>query len=141
MASHSAIPQFTRLIGAAGLGAYLGAAIAGLFALLTGEVFAPSNTWLVALPILAVLGAGIGGLAGWLTRRWLAPRTPRRRLTFVVAGAVALPLATAIGQLHAIDVVGVPLVFAGAIGMVTVYWRAVRAPVRKNGTYSRSGVR
>jgi hypothetical protein len=136
------MPQFVRLLGAAALGAYLGAAAAGLLAVLTGETFAPGSTWLMALPVLAVLGAGIGGCVGWLTRRWLAARTSRRSLGFVVAGAAALPLATGVGQLHAIEAVGVPLVFAGAIMMSTVYLRAVRTTARRSSSrYSRPGVR
>lgn len=87
---------YARLCGAAGLGVLLGAAATGLLNLLTGTVFTHQPYWLAGVPVLAVLGALAGFLAGWMTRRWFAPAAPRRRLLFTMGGAIAVPLATAV---------------------------------------------
>ncbi|WP_034271125.1 hypothetical protein [Haloechinothrix halophila] len=124
---------FGRLIGAAGLGAALGAAVAGLIAIVLGQAFQPGSTWLTGLPVLAVLGAGVGACAARLTRQWFVPTDPhrhndarRRMLLFTAAGLVAVPLAVAVGQLHAIAAMAIPLMLAGSAVTLTLWMRAFR---------------
>lgn len=127
------VVTFGRLIGVAGLGAALGAAVAGLIALVSGQAFQPASTWLTGLPILTLLGAGIGALVAPLTRRWFLPASPARRhgdrrrlLLFTAAGLVVVPLALAAGQLHAIAAVTIPLMTVGTAVTLTLRTRALR---------------
>lgn len=123
---------FGRLIGAAGLGAALGAAVAGLIAIVIGQAFQPGSTWLTGLPLLAVLGAGVGALVARITRQWFLPSAPdrngvrRRMLLFTAAGLVVGPLAIAVGQLHAIAAVAIPLMLVGSAVTLTLWMRAFR---------------
>jgi hypothetical protein len=138
MRSRSATFSFVRLIGAASLGTYLGAAVAGLVAVVTGETFAAGSPWLTALPVLAVAGIGVGAVTSWLTRRWFVPHASRRRSSFVAAGVITLPLVVAIGQLREIQAIGVPLVVIGAVTTLVVYCRALRtAQPQAQHSYSR----
>lgn len=115
--------SFAGLIGAAAVGAYLGAVAAGLLAVVTGQVFAAGSPWPAGAGVLALLGAAGGWLVAGLTRSRLAPRLPRRTLVFTLGGLVSLPLAVAIGQLRQMDSVGIVLVviagWAGIISYVT----------------------
>lgn len=121
MRSRSSVVTFICLCGASGVGVYLGGAIAGLVAVISGTAGSP---WLHLLPGLVIVGAGVGLVVGWLTRRWLLPDAPRRRLASVVVGVVTLPLFAAVSQLASIESVGVPLVVAGGLMTTVVYWRA-----------------
>ncbi|GAB3162203.1 hypothetical protein GCM10027258_80820 [Amycolatopsis stemonae] len=113
---------FWRFIGAAGIGAGVGAAVAGLIAVLTGRAFAPASPWLTALPVLIVFGAPVGIAVARLTRLWLLPAIARHRLLWgTLAGAVVVPLAIAIGQLGNLLAVGMVLMLAGAV-TTTVVW-------------------
>ena len=113
--------SFAGVVGAAATGAYLGAAVAGLLALLTGQVFDAGSPWPAGAGVLAVLGAAGGWLVARLTQ--LALTMNRRTLVFTVAGAASFPLAVAVGQLHQVGSVGIGLVMiagcAGAIGQVS----------------------
>lgn len=115
---------YARLCGAAGLGVLLGAAATGLLNVLTGSVFTHLPYWLAGVPVLAVLGAPTGLLTGWLTRRWLAPEAPRRRLVVTVGGAVAVPLATAVhpGSIA----LGFPLMLGAAAVTIALWVRGFR---------------
>lgn len=113
---------FLRLIGAAGVGAYLGAAVAGLVAVLTGRAFAPAGTWVTALPVLAVFGALLTAGVARLTRLWLLPKASgRRALWGAAAGAVLAPLAVAVGRMGTLVDVGLLLVLAGSL-ITAVQW-------------------
>ncbi|MGH3927230.1 MAG: hypothetical protein ACRDS1_16225 [Pseudonocardiaceae bacterium] len=90
--------SFGGLIRAAGVGAYLGATVAGLLAVLTGQAFAAGSPWPAGAPVLALLGAAGGWLLARLTRARLVPRLARRTSVFIVGGLVSLPLAVAIGS-------------------------------------------
>lgn len=128
--------MFAKLISAGGLGTYVGAAAAGLVAVLTGQVFAPGSAWPAAVPGLAVLGIVLGAVVARLSRRWLFPQIPRRGkglLGFLGAGLVTLPLAVAIGQFHQLRGVGLPLIAVGTLAMVVVYLRASQHPSRPWG--------
>jgi len=136
------VVAFGRLIGAAGLGAALGAAVAGLIAIVLGQAFQPGSTWLTGLPVLAVLGAGFGALVAWLTRRWFLPSAPdwkhgsrRRLLLFTAAGLVVVPLAVAVGQSPASTTVAILLMFAGSAVTLMMWTRASRRthPGRRGG--------
>lgn len=142
MRSRSSIVSFGRLCAASGLGVYLGASVAGLVAVLNGDAFTSGSRWLSTVPVLAVVGAGVGAAVAWLTRRWLLPRAPRRLVTFAVAGVITLPLFSAIGQMRALDSVGAPLALAGGVVMTIVYWRAGSSSTRAvRGPYSGAGTR
>lgn len=130
MRSRSSILAFVRLCAASALGVYLGASVAGLIAVLDGEAFHTGSPWLGNLPASAVVGAGVGLAIARLTRRWLAPRTPRRWVVFAVAGTVTLPLFTAVSQLQAIEPVGASLALGGGVVMAALYWRASRSVTR-----------
>jgi hypothetical protein len=130
MRSRSSILAFVRLCAAAGLGVYLGASVAGLIAVLDGEAFRTGSPWLDNLPALAIVGAGVGLAVARLTKRWLAPRTPRRWVVFAVAGTVTLPLFTAVSQLRAIEPVGASLALVCGAVMAVLYWRASRSVAR-----------
>lgn len=118
---------FAGMIGAMGVGAYLGAALAGLLAVLTGQAFAEGSPWPGGAVALAVLGAVAGGLVAGLTA--LAWTLRRRPLLLVLGGLVSLPLATAIGQLDQVDSVGVGLVAAGGVvGMLVHITSRLRRP-------------
>jgi hypothetical protein len=121
----TAVVVFGRLIGATGLGAYLGAALAGLIAVITGQAF--TAPWPAAVPVLALLGCGVGASIAWITRRWFLPRIRHRMLVLAAAGVLVLPLAAAIGQFHAIGSIGILLVFLGGATTLTIYHRASRA--------------
>lgn len=110
---------FAGMIGATGVGAYLGAALAGLLAVLTGQAFADDSPWPGGAVVLAVLGAGGGGLVTGLTA--LAWTMRHRTLLLVLGGLVSLPLATAIGQLHQADSIGIGLVAVGGVVGMRVY--------------------
>ncbi|MGH3901180.1 MAG: hypothetical protein ACRDTA_23605 [Pseudonocardiaceae bacterium] len=132
--------RFGGLIRAAAAGAYLGAAVAGLIAVLTGQAFAAGSPWLAGAPVLALFGAVGGWFLARLTRARLVPRLPRRTLVFTVGGLVSLPLAVAIGQLHQVGNVGIALVMiAGCAGIVSyVTGRLRRASQRVGGRYVRA---
>ncbi len=120
---------FWRFIGSFGVGSYLGAAVAGLVALLTGKVFAAGSTWVTGLPVLVVFGAIITAVVSRLTRPWLLPRFARHRwLGGAVAGLLLGPLAIAVGELGGLlDPVGMPLMFIGAAITVVLWVRWYRA--------------
>lgn len=123
--------SFAGVVGAAATGAYFGAAVAGLLALLTGQVFDAGSPWPAGAGVLAVLGAASGWLVARLTR--LALTMNRRTLVFTVTGAVSFPLAVAIGQLHQVGGVGIGLVMiagcASAVGHVAnCRRRVIRRP-------------
>ncbi|MCA1196275.1 hypothetical protein [Saccharopolyspora sp. 6V] len=99
-----------RCSGASGIGVLLGCAIASLFGLLLGRI-SLTHEWLLASPVLALLGAVFGLVTARLTRLWLVPHIDRRRQLFTIIGAAALPLA--IGGLNQTAHAG-PL----AVGMV-----------------------
>lgn len=124
----TSVVWFLRLVAAQGLGAYLGAAVAGALALLSGDAFAPGSTWPSALPGFAVVGAVAGMVAAALTRGWLLPGAQRRGPVFTVAGVVTMPLAVAVGELDptALEAVAVPVVVAGGVASTVVYLRALR---------------
>lgn len=130
--------SFAGVIAAAATGAYLGAAIAGLLALLTGQVFAAGSPWPAGVSVLALLGAVGGWLLARLTR--LALMVNRRTLVFTVAGLISFPLAVAIGQLRQVGSIGIGLVMiAGLTGVVThVSSRRRRAMRRPSGRYARA---
>lgn len=124
------VVTFGRLIGAAGLGSALGAAVAGLIAIVIGRV---DSTFLAALPGLAVLGAGAGTVVARLTRQWFLPSDPAqqhgarlRMLQFAAAGLMVLPLTVAVGQLHAGSTVMIPLMFLGSVITLTLWTRSFR---------------
>ncbi len=131
--------SFAGLIGAAAAGAYLGAVVAGLLAVVTGQAFAAGSPWLAGAPVLALLGAVGGWLLARLTRARLAPRLSRRTLVFTVVGLVSFPLAVAVGQLHQMGSVGIVLVMiAGCAGILSyVTGRLRRASQRADGRYAR----
>lgn len=127
------VAAFGRLLGAAGLGATLGAAVAGLIALVSGQAFQSGNPWLTGLPVLALLGAGIGALVAPLTHRWFLPASPDRRhgehrrlLLFAAAGLVVVPLAIAAGQWHAVATVTIPLMVVGSAAILALRTRTIR---------------
>ena len=115
---------FARLCGAAGLGVFLGASAAGLINVINGSAFTHDPNWLTGAPVLAVLGAVGGFLVAWITRRWFAPRAPYRRLLFTAAGALTLPLATAVST--GAPIVAFPLIAAAVIVTVTLWIRGYR---------------
>ena len=125
------VVMFGRLVGATGLGAYVGAALAGLIAVVTGQAFSSCSTWLSGVPVLAALGAAVGPGIAWFTRRWFLPRLRRRVLAFTAADVLVLPLAVAIGQLRAIGTLGLLLVFLGGATTVTLYLRAATGRTRR----------
>lgn len=116
--------RFAGLIGASGVGTYLGTAVAGLVAVLSGQVLAQGSSWPAAAVMLAVLGAGAGAVIAGLTR---VARTLRRRTLILTAGGlVSLPLATAINHLDQVDSIGIGLVGLGGVVGVIVYVRGRR---------------
>lgn len=117
---------FARLCGAAGLGVFLGAAVAGLISITTGAAFARGAAWVTGVPVLAVLGALAGLAIAWLTRRWFAPQAPRRRSLFTAAGLVALPLAVAPFQGEPNTLIAFTLIAAVAVLTVTLWVRGYR---------------
>lgn len=132
--------SFAGLIGAAAGGAYLGATVAGMLAVMTGQAFAVGSPWPAGAGVLALLGAAGGWLLAQLTRTRLAPEMPRRTLVFTLGGLVSLPLAIAIGQLHQLDGVGTVLVvIAGWVGIISyVTGRLRRGSQRASGRYARA---
>jgi hypothetical protein len=127
----SSFVVFFRFIGAFGAGSYLGAAAAGLLAVVTGRVFAPGSTWVTALPFLAVLGALLTAGAAWLTRRWLFPTFQhRRKLWGAAAGVVLTPLAVAFGELGDLSKIGVLFILVGALTTAVLWARWFRARLR-----------
>jgi len=120
---------FWRFIGSIGVGAYLGAAAAGVIALLTGKAFAAGSTWAAGLPVLVVLGAIITAVVSRLTRPWLLPKLSGHRwLWGAAAGLLLGPLAIAVGQLGGLLApVGLPLMLAGAVTTVVLWVRWYRA--------------
>lgn len=114
---------FARFIGACGVGTYIGAAAAGLLALLTGRVLVPGSPWLTGLPFLVVIGAVVTTGVARLTRFWLLPKLRRRLLWGAVAGAVLTPLAVAVGQAGDLSTIAALLMLAGA---ATTSWLWVR---------------
>ncbi|TVT23390.1 hypothetical protein FNH05_33040 [Amycolatopsis rhizosphaerae] len=138
---------FGKLIGAAGLGAALGASVAGLIAVVFGQAVQPGSTWLTGLPALAVIGAGVSALVAGLTRRWFLsaaadkPHGERRRLLlFTAAGLVVVPLAIAVGQLQAAATMAIPFMVAGSAVTLTLWMRAFRR-TRRNLHGGRSLIR
>lgn len=130
--------SFAGLVASAATGAYLGAAAAGLLALLTGQVFDAGSPWPAGASVLALLGAAGGWLVARLTR--LAMTMNHRTLVFTAAGLVSLPLAIAIGQLHQADSVGIGLVMiAGLTGVVRYVSHCRRRVMRRpSGRYARA---
>lgn len=119
---------FARLLGAIGVGTYLGAAVAGLIAVLTGQALVSGSPWVTALPVLTVLGAVLTAAVAWLTRFWLLPRVTRRRTLWgAVAGAILTPLAIAIGQLGDLFAVGMLPILIGAVTTAVLWVRWFRA--------------
>jgi hypothetical protein len=111
--------SFAGLIGAAGAGAYLGAVVAGLLAVLTGQAFTTGSPWPAGAGGLALLGGAGGWLVAHLTRARLALRLSRRVLVFTLGGLVSFPLAVALGQLHQVGSVGIGLVMIGGwVGII-----------------------
>lgn len=112
---------FWRFIGAAGVGSFLGAAVAGLVAVVTARVFADGSPWVTGLPVLAVLGALVMAGVARLTRFWLVPRLVRHRMLWgAVAGSVVTPLAVAVGQLG--DLLPVALVMPIGSVVTAALW-------------------
>lgn len=130
--------SFAGLVASAATGAYLGAAAAGLLALLTGQVFDAGSPWPAGASVLAVLGAAGGWLSARFTRLGLAMN--HRTLAFTVAGLVSFPLAVAIGQLHQVGSVGIGLVMIGGLTGVVSYvsHRRRRVMRRPSGRYARA---
>lgn len=118
--------MFARLCGAAGLGVFLGAAVAGLISIVTGAAFARGAAWVAGVPVLAVMGALAGIAIAWITRRWFAPQAPRRRLLFTAAGLAALPLAVAPFQGEPNTLITFTLIAASAMLTVTLWVRGYR---------------
>ena len=129
---------FGRFIGACGVGSYLGAAIAGALAVVTGRAFAPGSSWLLGVPFLALIGAVLVIGVAWLTRYWLLPRVRRRLLWGSVAGLVLTPLAVAFGQLGDLATVGLVPVVAGAVttAVLWVRWFNRSRRVRRSQAYA-----
>jgi hypothetical protein len=121
---------FLRCIGSLGVGTYLGAALAGLIAVVTGRVFAAGSTWAPALPVLTVLGAVLTAAAFAATRGWMLPtihQHRRRWLWGAVAGVVLGPLAIAIGDLGGLlQPVGLPLILLCAVTTLVRWMRWYR---------------
>jgi hypothetical protein len=120
--------SFAGLVGAAAAGAYVGAAAAGLLAVLTGQVFAAGSPWPAGVGVLAVFGAAGGWLLARLTP--LALAVDRRVLVLTVGGLVSLPLAVAIGQLHQAGSVGTGLVMIAGLSGAVTHARRRRAVTR-----------
>lgn len=126
---------FFRGLGSLGVGSYLGAALAGLVAVLTGRAFAAGSTWVTALPVLAVLGAILTAAAFAATRGWVLPKFARahrhwmlrRWLWGAVAGVVLAPLAIAVGDLGSLlSPIGLPLMLIGAVATLVMWVRWYR---------------
>lgn len=99
--------SFTGALRAGVPGAYFGAVVAGLLAMVTEQVRDPA-----AMTGLAVLGAVGGWLVATLTR-W-APAVHHRVAVFTAGGLVSFPLAVSIGQLqHQWAEVGIGFMAAG----------------------------
>ena len=130
---------FLRISGAAGIGVLLGCAIVGALHLLFGWV-PVTGDWLLATPVLAVLGALVGLVVAALTRLWLMPSVRRRRLLGVIIGAIAVPLATsspANGEPRLW--MAVPAVLAGAAITTTLWIRNYRRETELLRQHLRSG--
>jgi hypothetical protein len=118
---------FTGLLAAGVPGAYFGAVVAGLLAVVTEPLRDPA-----AMAGLAVLGT-VGGCLVAILTRW-APAVHRRVAVFTVGGLVSFPLAVSIGQLqHPWAEVGIGFIAAGwlirAGHYVSAAWRGrVRRP-------------
>lgn len=127
---------FWRFLGSIGVGTYLGAAVAGTVALVTGKVFAAGSTWAAALPVLAVLGAGITAVVFRMTRPWLLPKIHRFRwLWGAAAGLLLGPLAIAVGDLGGLlQPVGLPPMLIGAVTTVVLWVRWFRRTHPLGGT-------
>lgn len=121
----SSIVQFAKVIGATGVGTYLGAATAGIGAIVTGAAF--DGVWLAGIPGLAILGACLGALVAPLTGHWLLPQISRRGWVFTGAGLITMPLIGTIGNMDRLGGVLIGLVFAGGLSTVTLYLRSLRA--------------
>lgn len=130
MRSRSSIRMFIRLCAASGLGVYLGASIAGLLAVITGQPLTAGSPWATIALTSAVAGAGAGAAACWLTRRWLLTKVSARWWTFIVAGVITLPLFTVVGQLRTVGSADALLALGGGVVMVVVYWRVSRTGSR-----------
>ena len=113
-----------RQAGACGVGVYLGGAIVGLIAVVTGNT--RGHGWLPTVPVLIGLGVLVGVLVAVLSRRWLVPTVRHRRWVFAAIGGVSLPLFEAFGDFPALDTVGAPVALAGGAVTAIVYWRASR---------------
>ncbi|MFI6029455.1 hypothetical protein [Amycolatopsis magusensis] len=125
---------FFRLLGAVGVGTYIGLAAAGMLAVLTGRVFVPGSTWTTALPLLIPLGALLTAGATRLTRFWLLPKLrSRRALAGAAAGAILTPLAVAFSQLGDLTSVGLlpPAIGAVITAALWVRWHTSARSGRK----------
>lgn len=120
------------LVGAAAAGAYLGAAAAGLLAVLSGQVFAAGSPWPAGAGVLAILGAAGGWLVSRFTR--VVPTLQRRAWVLSVGGLVSVPLAVALGQLHQGGSVGVGLVMIAGLATAVTHVRTCRR--RAAGRYA-----
>ncbi|WP_406690334.1 hypothetical protein REH65_31185 [Saccharopolyspora sp. ID03-671] len=121
-----AVVVFARLCGAAGLGVFLGSAVAGLISIVTGTAFARGAAWVTGVPVLAVLGALAGLAIAWITRRWFVPQASHRRLLFTAAGVAALPLAVGVAQGEPSIPVAFTLIAAAVMLTVTLWVRGYR---------------
>lgn len=126
---------FFRGLGSLGVGSYLGAAVAGLIAVLTGRAFATGSTWVAALPVLVIFGAILTAAAFAATRGWVLPAFARQHRRFMlrrwlwgaIAGVVLGPLAIAIGDLGSLlSPIGLPLIAIGGVSTFVLWVRWYR---------------
>lgn len=114
---------FGKLLASGGVGTYFGLAATGLVTLLTGHL--PTHTpWATTVPVLALLGAAAGRPVAHLSRHWLADQLPHRNQWLMLAGAVTLPLVTAVHA--ATPSLTTVLAGGGWLTTLTLYHRAVR---------------
>lgn len=120
-----------RLVGAGGIGTTLGLAVAGVLGLVTGQMSAEGNPWLVGLPGFVLLGALAGVVTARITRSWLGLRIHRRYWVFTAVGAIAVPLALSLGQMpEQFVTAAVAFAAVGWVSTVTLRIRALRRDAR-----------
>src|SRR5207249_5018212 len=94
-------------------------------------------------PGLAILGAAAGAIVAYGTRRTIQPRMPNRYGRGTLAGAIALPLALAIGQFPHLTTnptatrwaIGFVLLTGVAAMIVYYQWRK-RRTLRRRAAYT-----